>query len=240
MLVSDSATTKYAAASTAAGTAPRSPSRRSTGSRAASAQCGDRAGQTAVGEDRRVHGPQYAAQLVHGLLCAVTGVVEQLGGLLRVVCHGLLGDTDPHGQRDQLGLSAVVQVALDPAQLCAVRVHRTGPALGELLDPLRESGGLQLRCGRCKQAERRLACTAGQGRSDPAQEGQTDQHLQRAECQRLEPAVDVEAHQGEVARGELPQHHAESRRGHRDHGDDRDEQLGDHHQRHQQAAAGCA
>jgi hypothetical protein len=74
---------------------------------------------------------------------------------------------------------------------------------------------------------------AGQGRRDPAQDAQTDRDLQRAECQRVEPAVDVEAHQAEVAGVKLPQQHAEQRGGHSDHRDHRDEQLGDHHQRHQ-------
>jgi hypothetical protein len=46
-----------------------------------------------------------------------------------------------HGQRDEPGLRAVVQVALDPAKLGGRGVDRGGARLDQLLDPRAELGG---------------------------------------------------------------------------------------------------
>jgi hypothetical protein len=55
-------------------------------------------------------------------------VIAVQEALRRVECHG---------HRDQAGLGAVVQVALDPPDLGGLRVGRLGPGRGEPFDPIR-------------------------------------------------------------------------------------------------------
>jgi hypothetical protein len=47
-----------------------------------------------------------------------------------------LGTPELHRQGHQPGLGAVVEVALDPAQLVGLHVERAAPGAGELVDPL--------------------------------------------------------------------------------------------------------
>ena len=56
--------------------------------------------------------------------------------------HQALGHAEAHRQRDQPGLGAVVQVALDPAQLGGGVVDGVGAGLGQLLHPLLEDLGV--------------------------------------------------------------------------------------------------
>ena len=83
---------------------------------------GGQRGQSAPEADverGRVDAPGDVAQLGDGLLGAVVGLVDELADPIEVdlvVGQLLLGHAEPHGQRDQLGLGAVVQVALDAAQ----------------------------------------------------------------------------------------------------------------------------
>ena len=48
----------------------------------------------------------------------------------------LLGHPDAHPERDQAGLRAVVEIALDPAKLGLLHVDRAGTGRLELLDPM--------------------------------------------------------------------------------------------------------
>ena len=61
---------------------------------------------------------------------ALSGSVGQL----------LLGHAEAHAERDQPRLGAVVEVALDPAQLAVLDVHGAGPARLQRLDALRHLG----------------------------------------------------------------------------------------------------
>ena len=56
---------------------------------------------------------------------------RRLGPVLQPV----LGPAELHAQRDQPGLRAVVQVALDAAQLRGLHVERAAPRSGQLVDP---------------------------------------------------------------------------------------------------------
>ena len=67
----------------------------------------------------------------------------------------LLGQADGHAQRDQPGLGAVVQVALDAAQLGGLRVDRVGPGDGQLGDPQAQLGGRGSGRGRAWRTARR-------------------------------------------------------------------------------------
>ena len=97
-------------------------------------------------ERRRVDPPGQVAQLDDGLLGAAVGVVDQLrepgrGRAWSLVGQLLLGHAQAHGQRHQLGLGPVVQVALDPPQGRRGRVDRLGPCLLERADPDRHGIG---------------------------------------------------------------------------------------------------
>ena len=52
----------------------------------------------------------------------------------------LLGHAEAHPERDETRLCAVVQVALDPAQLGVLYVHRARAAALERRDPLPQRG----------------------------------------------------------------------------------------------------
>ena len=83
--------------------------------------------------------PGQVPQLDDGLLGPPVGVVDQLAHLVEVdvvaVGQLLLGLAEPHGQRHQLGLGAVVEVALDPAQGGGRGVDGLGPGLLEASAP---------------------------------------------------------------------------------------------------------
>ena len=56
------------------------------------------------------------------------GLADQPAGRLRVAVEQLVGHAEAHRQRDQPGLGAVVQVALDAAQLGGRVVDGLGAA----------------------------------------------------------------------------------------------------------------
>ncbi len=80
------------------------------------------------------------AQLAQRLLGAHSRLGEQLAGALGVLGQLLLGHAQAHAERDQPGLGAVVEVALDPAQLAVLDVHGAGAGRLEGLDPLGHLG----------------------------------------------------------------------------------------------------
>ena len=136
---SASATTKYAAVSTAARRALGSVDRDVDRQRAARGERGDRRLEPAVGEDRRVDAAGEVAELLERLARAAAGLGEQHPRRLRVGPELLLGHADAHAERDETGLRAVVQVALDAAQLGLLDVDRGGAAPLEPLDPVRRA-----------------------------------------------------------------------------------------------------
>ena len=76
-------------------------------------------------------------------------VVARASLISRRACSGSsverrVGHAEVHRQRDQPGLGAVVQVALEPAQLGGGVVDRLGPGLGQHLRPAARAS----RCGR--------------------------------------------------------------------------------------------
>ena len=75
----------------------------------------------------------------------------------------LLGAAELHAQRDEPGLRAVVQVALDPAQLGRLHVERAAPGARQLVDPRRQPGSRASRAARRRDATR--ACTPTGSRS---------------------------------------------------------------------------
>ena len=84
--------------------------------------------------------PGDVAQLRDGLLGSVVGFVDQLAHPVEIdvvvgVGQLLLGHAESHGQSDQLGLGAVVQVALDPAQCGGRSVERLAAGLLETAHP---------------------------------------------------------------------------------------------------------
>ncbi len=97
----------------------------------------DRRLQAAVGEDRRRDAAGEVAQLgdreARVLAC---GAHERSG--LGLVGEPLLGAAEVHAQRDEPGLRAVVQVALDAPQLGGLDVERPLPRAGQHVDALDE------------------------------------------------------------------------------------------------------
>ena len=115
------------------------------GHRAAGGQRGQGALQADV-ERRRVDAAGDVAQFGDGLLGAPVGGVDELAhpvevDVLGIVLELLLGHAEPHGERHQLGLGAVVQVALDPAQRGGRGVDRLRPGLFEGAHPRRHGIG---------------------------------------------------------------------------------------------------
>ena len=101
----------------------------------------DRAVEAAVGEHRRVDAADHRAQVGDGGAGRRAGLVDGPAGRLRVGVELRLGHAQAHRHRDQPGLGAVVQVALEPAQLGGGVVHGLGAAAGQRLDPLLERLG---------------------------------------------------------------------------------------------------
>ena len=134
-LVSASAATKYAAvsttgggrapisASTVTGMAERRPSASSAAARPRSASTGGaipraRSRSSAIAE------PASSRALAHQL------------GHLGLVVEARLRAAEVHAERDEPRLRAVVQVALDPAQLGGLDVDRAAARAGQLVDAL--------------------------------------------------------------------------------------------------------
>ena len=129
--------------------------------RAGRGQRGQRVRQPGV-QHRRVDAPDQVAQLDQGLLGAAVRGVDQLPGAGQVGravvrrAELLPGQAQAHGQRGQPDLRAVVQVPLDLAQLGGGVVHRPGPGLLQLADPL----GQPARPSRPRISQRSAAVTA--------------------------------------------------------------------------------
>ena len=96
------------------------------------------ASQPAVGEHRRVDAAGQVAQLRAAPRRRRCAPRPAAAAPLGVGVQLLLGHAEGHAQRDQPRLRAVVQVALDPAQLGLLRVHGAGPARLERGDALGE------------------------------------------------------------------------------------------------------
>ena len=95
----------------------------------------DRRGEAAVGEHRRGDAAREVAQLADRGARLVAGAAHELGDL-GPVAQALLGAAEQHAQRDEPRLRAVVQVALDAAQLRRLDVERAAARAGQLVDAL--------------------------------------------------------------------------------------------------------
>ena len=93
----------------------------------------------AVGEDRRIDAAGQVAQLAQGLGDAGAGLCDQLLRALRVGLELLLRHPEAHAERDQPGLRAVVQVALDAAELGVLLLDRAQAGRLERLDAAGEA-----------------------------------------------------------------------------------------------------
>ena len=104
---------------------------------------GGQRGQSAFQSDverGRVDSPGDVAELGDGLLGAAVRRVDELAhpveiDVLGIVFELLLGHAEAHGERDELGLGAVVQVALDTAQRGGRGVDCLGPGLFQRAHP---------------------------------------------------------------------------------------------------------
>ena len=76
------------------------------------------------------------AELLERLARAAPGLGEQLPNGLGIRLQLLLGHPEAHAERDEACLRAVVEVALDPAELGLLDVHRACAARLEPLDPM--------------------------------------------------------------------------------------------------------
>ena len=106
-----------------------------------------RAVETAVGQHRRVDAAHHVAQVGQGGLGGGPRLLDRTAGAGRVVLELRLGHPQAHRHGHQPGLGAVVQVALEPAQLGGGVVDGGGAAAGQHLDaplePLGAAGAQQ-------------------------------------------------------------------------------------------------
>jgi hypothetical protein len=102
---------------------------------------GQRGVQAAVGEDGRRDAADHVAELDECALGVVVGLGDQLARLREVGVEFGLREADRHRQRDQSGLDAVVQVALDAMPLGLGGRHRALPRLTQGADLVLQGGG---------------------------------------------------------------------------------------------------
>src|SRR5882757_8570732 len=98
----------------------------------------DRPGEPPIGQHRRVDAVHDVAQLVQGRYGAGPRLVEQVRGRVRVGLDQASGQPEAHRQRDHAGLGAVVQVALDAAQLGGLDVQRATAGSAQHVDALQQ------------------------------------------------------------------------------------------------------
>ena len=120
-----------------------------------SASACDAAGQPAVGQHRRVDAAHHAAQVAQRADVVSAGLAQQPAGGLGVGADQLLGQAEAHAERDEPGLGAVVQVALDPADLGGAVVEGLGAGGRHLLDPALELARPGCGRGGCARPPRR-------------------------------------------------------------------------------------
>ena len=92
-----------------------------------------RLGQPAGHEQRREDAVGQRAQLLDGVLHVALDLVDHRDGVVRVVLDGVTGQAQLHGQRDEVLLGAVVQVALELAPLGVAGGDDAGPRLLQLV-----------------------------------------------------------------------------------------------------------
>ena len=114
-----------------------------SGLRLAAARSASR--QAVVGQQRRVDAVGQLAQLLDGQLHVVGQLAEHLAGPVRVFGHDVAGQAQVDGQRHQVLLGAVVQVAFDPAAFGVPAGDDAGPRFAQLVRLLaqRVQRGLQ-------------------------------------------------------------------------------------------------
>ena len=107
----------------------------------------DRPGQPAVGEHRRVDAADDRPQVAEGRAGGLAGLGEQPRGGLGVALEQVVGQAEVHAERDEPGLRAVVQVALDPAQLGRGVVDGLRAGRRQVGDPLLQRLGVAAGAG---------------------------------------------------------------------------------------------
>ena len=136
MLARHSATAKYSADSTGAGS--RSPSddddrrrrRQLHGERL------DGADEAAVGEHGWVDAPDDGTQVGQRVAVRHLRLLEQLAGRVGIALDGVERHAERHAGRHEASLGAVVEVALDAPQLGGLDVDGVGASAGERVDAL--------------------------------------------------------------------------------------------------------
>ena len=94
----------------------------------------DGADEAAVGEHRRVDPADHRAQVGERVTVRGLRLLEQLAGHVGVALHGVEGHAERHPRRHEAGLGAVVEVALDAAQLGGLDVDGVGAGAGQRVD----------------------------------------------------------------------------------------------------------
>ena len=173
---------------------------------AAGGQRGERALEADV-EGGWMDPTRDVAQLGDGLLGAAVCLVHELTHAVEIDMIGvlqlLLGHAQPHRQGHQLGLGAVVQVALDPAQRGRRGVDRLGAGLLERT----QAGGR-----RVGPEERRHEQAVDVDKATHGPRGGEEEH--GAGDENGDPVDEADRSGGEVARGEEIPHEAEHGRIH--------------------------
>ena len=109
---------------------PGQPARHLDRHRHVEGQRPDRTVEPAVGQHRRVDPADHRAQVGDGGAGRLAGLVDGPAGGLGVGVELGLGEPEAHRHGDQPGLGAVVEVALEPAQLRGRVVDGVGAADG--------------------------------------------------------------------------------------------------------------
>ena len=172
MLVSASATTKYAAFWAASDSLTSSTSTEVRHD-PAGGQRGDGRAQPLLGQDRRGDPAGQRADLGQRVLGLLQRLVQQPPGLARVGVEPALGGGDVHAEPDQPLLRAVVQVPLQPAQRVRLGLAGRGPALGQLAH--------LLRAGRSVSSTSSPGAIARVQPDQPVQDGRRGQQQEHAE-----------------------------------------------------------
>jgi hypothetical protein len=90
--------------------------------------------EPAVAQDRRMDAAGEIAQLAQGQTEPRARLRDECASSLGVLTESLLRHPEAHPERHQPRLRAVVEIALDPAQLCVLSVDGSRAGLLESLD----------------------------------------------------------------------------------------------------------
>ena len=154
------------------------------GHRRAGRERAQRGLEAAVGEDRGVDAARELAQLVEARLQLAGGALEQLAEL-GVGAGARARSADQQRERDEAGLGAVVEVALEAAALGVARLDEAGARRAQLLEALAQLGVEVADVAAEQPAEERERRHAGGDEGGPprglAGAGASDRHEQEGQ-----------------------------------------------------------